>query len=129
MQDNLAAAFKAGEEKLANSQVWSGLTDEQRSALTSACQLKPPAKETFGTDDEILAALRSSNLADRQNLIDAIPQRFARALEEASKLLEPKAQRVAVPGATIHNYAELDQWLAVVRLRVEDKLKEGPVIL
>jgi hypothetical protein len=129
LQGDLATAFKAGDDKLAASQVWSRLSDEQRATLATTCQLKPPAKEAIGTDDEILAALRTSNLADRRNLLDAVPQRFSRALDEASRLLEPKAQRVELPGATIHNATELDQWLASARTRVEERLKVGPVIL
>lgn len=50
-------------------------------------------------------------------------------LEEASRLLESKAQRMVLTGATIHDTAELDQWLAGARKQVEDKLKDGPVIL
>jgi hypothetical protein len=42
---------------------------------------------------------------------------------------EPKAQRLVLPGATIHNATELDQWLAGARKQVEEKLKDGPVIL
>lgn len=129
LQDKVGAAFKAGDEKLGASQVWSRLTTEQRLSLAIACQLKPPRKETFGTDDEILAALHTSTLADRRNLVDAVPQRFSRALEEASRLLEPKAQRLALPGATIHNATELEQWLAGVRKLVDEKLEAGPVIL
>ena len=109
--------------------MWSRLSDEQRATLATTCQLTPPAKEAIGTDDEILAALRASTLADRRNLLDAVPQRFSRALDEASRLLEPKAQRVVLPGATIHNATELDQWLADARKQVEEKLKDGPVIL
>ena len=129
LQGNIGAAFKTGEERLAASEVWSCLSDEQRATLASACQLKPPAKEAIGTDDEILAALRTSTLADRRNLLDAVPQRFSRALDEASRLLEPKAQRVILPGATIHNATELEQWLVGARKHVEEKLKDGPVIL
>jgi len=106
-----------------------GITDEQRATLAETYQLKPPANEPIGTDDEILTALRSSTLADRRNLLDAVPQRFSRALDEASRLLEPKAQRVGLPSATIRNASELDQWLADVRKCVEEKLKDGPVIV
>jgi hypothetical protein len=129
LQGDLAAAFKTGDERLSVSQVWGRLNDEQRATLSGTCQLKPPAKEAIGTDDEILAALRVSTLADRRNLLDAVPQRFSRALDEASRLLEPKAQRVVLPGATIHNATELEQWLADARNQVEKKLKDGPVIL
>ena len=129
LQDELAAAFKDGDAKLAASQVWNQLSDEQRATLASTCQLAPPAKDTIGTDEEILAALRNSSLADRRNLLDAVPQRFSRALDEASRLLEPKAQRVVLPGATIHDEKELKRWLADASKQVEEKLKDGPVIL
>jgi len=129
LQDDLYAAFKAGDEKLSTSQVWNRLSDEQRSSLTATYQIKSPARGAIGTDDEIFAALRTNSLSDRRNLLDAVPQRFSLALDEASRLLEPKAQRVSIPNATIHNAPELDQWLADVRKRVEDKLKDGPVIL
>jgi hypothetical protein len=128
-QDELAAAFKAGDDKLAASQVWGCLSDEQRATLSTTYQLTPPSKAAIGTDDEILSALRVRTLTDRRNLLDAVPQRFSRALDEASRLLEPKAQRVALPGATIHNAPELDQWLTGARKLVEKKLKDGPVIL
>ena len=129
LQGDLAAAFKTGDDKLVASQVWSRLSEEQRLSIVTDCQLNPPVKEAIGTDDEILAALRTSTLVDRRNLLDAVPQRFSRALDEASRLLEPKAQRVVLPGATIHNATELDHWLASARKQVEEKLKDGPVIL
>ena len=129
LQDDFAAAFTAGEARLAASQVWNGLTDEQRATISTACQLTPPPKAAIGTDDEILNALNVRSLTDRRNLLDAVPQRFARALEEAGKLATPEAVRVTLPGAIIKNGAELDQWLAGVRQQVEDKLKYGPVIL
>jgi len=129
LSGSLIAAFKAGQERLGSSQVWGRLTDEQRATLTTAHQLTPPAKETFGTDEEIIIALRASSLPDRRNLLDAVPQRFARALDQASQLLEPKAVRVILPSATIKNTAELANWISDVREQVEESLKDGPVIL
>ena len=129
LQENLAAAFTTGQERLAASQVWTRLKDEQRVALTATCHLTPPAKAPIGTDDEILDALRARTLTDRRNLVDAMPQRFTRALDEASQLLEPKAVRVILPSATIKDRPELDKWLTDVRKQVEEKLKDGPVIV
>lgn len=129
LQANLAAAFTTGHERLAASQVWGRLSDAQRATLTTKHQLNAPAKEPFSTDEEIITALRASALPDRRNWLDAVPQRFARALDEASQMLEPKAVRVILPSATIKNTAELDQWVADVREQVEEKLKNGPVIL
>ena len=129
LQENLAAAFATGHERLVASQVWGRLKDEQRAAFTTSCHLTPPAKAPICTDDEILAALHAHTLPDRRNLLDAVPPRFTRALDEASQLLEPKAVRVILPGTTIKNTEELDQWLTTVRKQVEVKLKDGPVIL
>ncbi|MEX1049637.1 MAG: BREX system P-loop protein BrxC [Akkermansiaceae bacterium] len=129
LQDDLAAAFASGQEKLTSSELWSRLSDEQRTTLTATCQLTPPAKAAIGTDEEILTALQARTLADRRNLLDAVPQRFSRALEEASKLLEPAAVRLTLPSATIHTPADLDQWFAEVRAQVEEQLQTGPVIL
>jgi len=129
LQDDLAAAFKVGHERLTASQVWGRLSAEQRAAITATCHLTPPAKAPIGTDDEILDALRARTLTDRRNLVDAVPQRFTRALDEASQLLEPKAVRVILPSATIKDTPELDKWLSDVRKQVEEKLKDGPVIL
>ena len=129
LQVDLSAAFVAGEEKLAASDLWKRLSEEQRTTLTTSCQLTPPAKAAIGTDEEILAALQTRTLADRHNLLDAVPQRFSRALDEASALLEPKAVRVTLPSATLHTIADLDPWFAQVRQQVEEQLKTGPVIL
>jgi hypothetical protein len=129
LQDELAAAFKAGDAKLDASQVWSGRSEEQRMTITTGCQLTPPPKAAIGTDDEILEALRARSLTDRRNLLDAVPQRFARALEEAAKLATPGAVRVTLPGAIIKTSADLDQWFVGVRKQVEEKLKDGPVVL
>ena len=125
----LTSAFAAGHERLGASPVWAKLSDEQRTTLTASHQLTAPAAENVGTEDEILAALRVKTLADRRNLIDAVPQRFSRALDEASRLLQPKAVRVELPGATITSPGELDAWFAEVRSLVEENLQNGPVIL
>jgi len=129
LQTNLATAFKAGRERLAASQVWNRLSDKQRTALVATHQLTAPANEALGTDDEIIAALRASSLPDRRNGLDAVPQRFARALDEASQLLEPKAVRVLLPSATIRNEDELRQWLGEVEQLAQEKLQAGPIIV
>lgn len=129
LQDDLDAAFKNGDAKLAASQVWTGRTEKQRAMIVVECKLTPPPKTALGTDDEILAALSNRPLTDRRNLLDAVPERFTRALEKAGKLATPEAVRVTLPGAIIKTPAELDLWLNDVRQQVEAILKDGPVIL
>jgi predicted alpha/beta hydrolase family esterase len=42
---------------------------------------------------------------------------------------DPKARRIYLPGATIPNQAELEDWLDQVRAEVEEALAAKPVIL
>ncbi len=128
-QDRLEAAFTAGQAQLAASSLWNRLSDDQRAMLNNTYQLTPSGRDPGGTEAEIIAALEARSLTDRHNLLDAIPQRFARALDEAGRLLEPKAQRVVLPGATLKTTAELDLWLQQVRTLVAEKIQDGPVIL
>jgi hypothetical protein len=82
-----------------------------------------------GTDAELLAALQARDLATWQTQTDALPTRCAQALAAAIKEAEPKATRVTLPGATLRNQAELEDWLEQVRQQIETALTEGPVIL
>jgi hypothetical protein len=129
LQEDLSAAFATGHERLQASQTWNRLCENPPAGAAPRPDLAAPAAEPFGTDDEILAALRLKTLADRSNLLDAVPQRFVRALEEASRLLEPKAVKINLPAATIKNTDDLNAWFADVRTQVEQQLKTGPVIL
>jgi len=129
LQTAIASAFQEGEDRLASSTLWARLDGGQQTTISSDFQLAAPKPEVLGSDEEILAALRSRNLTDRKNLLDAVPQRFTRALEEATRLLEPQAVRVTLPSASLKSTEDLDQWLSEVRTLVEDQLKEGPVIL
>ena len=129
LQQQVSQAFAAGQAKLAASTLWQSLDEAVQQDIAADLQLEPPTEERFGTDDEILEALQFKTLADRRNLLDAIPQRFVRALEEANRQLEPEAVRVTLPGATIHDLEELDQWLAMARKKIATQLNEGPVII
>ena len=129
LQDDLAAAFAAGHERLQASQTWNRLCENPPAGSLPGPELAAPAAEPIGTEEEILAALRLKTLADRRNLLDAVPQRFVRALEDASRLLEPKAVKISLPAATIKSTDDLNTWLADVRQQVEEQLKTGPVIL
>ena len=64
-----------------------------------------------------------------KTLTDALPTRFAHALAAAIREAEPKAQRISLPGATIRNQAELEDWLDQARREIELALTTGPVIL
>jgi hypothetical protein len=129
VQDRLESAFTEGHAKLAASSLWGQLSEDQTKSLSATHQLPTSGRDSSSNEAEIILALQSRSLTDRHNLVDAIPQRFARALADASRLLEPKAQRVVLPGATVKSPEDLEAWIQDVRGLVEEKLQEGPVIL
>jgi hypothetical protein len=129
LQASLDSAFEREQSRLGASDVWQKLSPEQRDELIQRFNLQKPAPVKVSTEEEIYFTLRENSLANRQNLVDALPQRFQCALEEATRLLMPKAVRVSLPAATISNEQELEAWVGEVRSRVSEQLKKGPVIL
>jgi len=125
----LEITFKRELAQLEATDIWRKLKNEQRKQLIEKCGLQPPGKIKVGNEDDIVATLQEASLANRRTLVEALPQRFSRALDEAARLLEPKAVRVILPSATIHDEKEFEAWVDGVREAVKDKLKDGPVIL
>lgn len=115
--------------RLESAGVWQKLTPAQREQLLSATPVPDADNTPVGTEEELTAALSATPLHQWNDRTDALAGRVERLLAEAARLLEPKAQRVSLPSATIRNEAELDAWLAQARSAIETQLKEGPVIL
>jgi hypothetical protein len=128
-RDAFAKVREAQVSRLESANIWQKLTEDQRAALLLATPLAVNDTSAIGTEDELAAALRRSPLPHWQDRIDALPARVDSLLAAAAKLLEPKAQRVTLPSATLHNETELDAWLTGVRNTISTTLKEGPVIL
>jgi len=61
-----------------------------------------------------------------QDTISAIPTRFSNARNEAAQALEPKAQRVTLPSATIKTPDDLCRLAGLRRDRDQKKLADGP---
>jgi hypothetical protein len=114
---------------LTSTDAWQRITDEQRASILAAHSLGQKPTIAVGTEKELLDTLGRGSLADWRTRRAALPQRFSDALMEAARLLEPKASRVKLPGATLTTEAEVDQWLAKTRAVIVAKLEDGPVII
>jgi hypothetical protein len=108
---------------------WQHLPEEKHQALLSKAGALQRTAPATGSDAQLLAALQSCSLANWQSQTDALAAQFDKALATAIIAAEPKARRVALPAATIHNQAELDAWLETSKTAIEAALKDGPVIL
>jgi hypothetical protein len=123
----------ARERELAQVEVateWERLSPADRDSLISKHELGPIAELNVGTDATLLEALDAGPLAAWENRIAALPARFARAREEAAKLLEPKAVRVRPKSATLKTSGEVDAYLDELRNEIVGYIEQGnPVIL
>ncbi|MBI4233819.1 MAG: BREX system P-loop protein BrxC [Chloroflexi bacterium] len=129
VQENLVSAFQQQKARLEASPAWPPLKEEQRQALVAQFGLQAPPGIAVADEEQVLGTLRGNSLANRRTLVEALPQRFQKALEEAARLVEPKAVRVTLPSATLRTEQDLDTWLEGVRKVVKDQLREGPVML
>lgn len=128
-RQNYTDTRQAQLQRLEADEIWKRLSPEQRKQLLAQSPVPDVDGFPIATEEELIAALRRTPLLHWRDRSDAIGGRIDKLLAEAARMLEPKAQRVALPSATIRNPQELDQWLAVARSSIETKLKEGPVIL
>lgn len=128
-RDAYAAARKKEIARLEGTEAWKKLTDDQRAELLRTAPLPNEDTSAIGSEEELIAALKTNPLSHWQDRTNAVPARIDSLLTAANKLLEPKAQYVTLPSATIHDQKELDAWLAQARTAIEKRLQEGPVIL
>lgn len=129
LQREQESTFEREQLRLEGTDIWRKLADEQREQLVQRFNLQKAPSIKVANEEEIYSSLRENSLANRRNIVDALPQRFQSALEEATRLLVPKAVRVPLPTATIQNEEELEAWVGDVRAAVKEQLKKGPVIL
>jgi hypothetical protein len=124
-----ADMFVAQAARISGNAAWQKLPEaKRRSLLSSAGAVQRPAP-VAGSDEQLLSALQSCSLANWQSQTDALAAQFDKALAAAIIEAEPKARRVTLAAATIHDEAELDAWLNKSKTAIAAALKDGPVIL
>lgn len=122
-------AYAAQNARIGAQPAWQKLSEAKRQQFLSDSGAVSRSAPVTTTDEQLLAALENSSLGTWQAQTDALPAQFDKALAAAIKEAEPKARRVLLTGATIHNAAELQEWLDKAKVAVEGALKDGPVIL
>ncbi len=109
---------------------WNKLDDEQWRQLFYANHVGPVAELDIGTNEKLLRALDEKPLSAWETEAVAVPTRMRRAREQAAKLLEPKAVRVRPKSMTLHNEAELENYLVELRTEIKNHLDAGrPVVI
>ena len=124
-----AEAFAAETTKVAEQSVWKSLPEEKRKGMLSSVGAIERTVPSTASDDQLLSALQSCSLATWHAQTDALPAQFEKAHAAAVVAAEPKAKRVTLAAATIHDLDELNAWLSKSKTAIETALKDGPVIL
>jgi len=121
--------YQARTTVLEGTPTWNQIKPEERYDILSKNGIRVLPTIAVGTTEEVLDTLRHTKLSEIRAFRDALPTRFSNASAAATKLLEPKAQEIALPGATIKNKDDLRAWLARVEVEILEKLEHGPVIV
>ena len=108
---------------------WQKIPEEKRKQLLTAAGAFERPAPGISSDEQLLSALQSCSLSNWRAHTDALPAQFNKALSAAIIAAEPKAKKVNLAAATIHDQAELDAWLTESKSAIEAALKDGPVIL
>lgn len=122
------AAWKAGEDRLANDPTWGRLKPDQKHVLRQDAGLLPIPKPVVDTPQAVASALQTRGLSEWDSAVKALPTRVDEAIVAAAATLEPKARTVSLPGGLLKSEADVDAWLKKLRAQIVDALAVGPVI-
>lgn len=115
-------------KELDSAQEWVKLAPDDRAPILREVQLSVSEHAPkLGTLTELLDSLAICTPQRWNEKRDALRGQLTRALNLASKKLEPTVQPVTAPRRLLRTEGDLDAWLAEVRQTVANKLKDGPV--
>jgi hypothetical protein len=122
-------AWDEGVKTLQGDTSWAALDDNTRNDILDQVGLRVPVEPSISNDEDLLRELDRQPLAARADAVAAMPERIARALEEAARKLKPKAQRISLRPATLETEDEVKAWLFEHERKLLEAIKQGPVII
>ena len=126
-QAKYKAGFESGMANLEKSSAWQGLTPQRRSEILVACGIAANNGLSCSNYAELQSALKQYPLTSWSDRVEALKHRFAKALEQAVKEMEPTVQLLEIPKRTLKTDADIDHWLQEVGEQLRIAVKAGPV--
>ena len=113
---------------------WSKLDGAVRGAILGRVGLDRPTPLSVETNVALRETLDWRSLAAWRSQIDAVPERLARALEEAAKRLHeeedgPSVTHVKIQPVTLSDEAAVQRWVAEHEKKLTEAVRKGPVIV
>ena len=108
---------------------WVKLEPAKQTELLTRRGIKLPEQPTLNSTSDVIDTLDACTLEQWNDRREALKNKFESAREEAAQLLMPKAVRAQLPRATLETADDIEVWLGKAKQELEEKLKQGPVIV
>jgi len=129
----LTEAIRRADTALAADATWARLDPASQAATCREVGLVTPPALQIGTDEALRQALDARPLSAWRDNLDAVPQRIARALEQAAARLSAGGPRpattVAIRRGTLVDEAAVRAWLIEHEQKLIEAARQGPVIV
>jgi len=123
--------FTQQQTELDNDPNWQKLSDEQKVQLQllNSHHIAPLAASSLSTAEELVDALEECDLPRWIERTLALRSRFEAVRVAAAQLLEPKVTRVTLPKRTLKTEEDVQAWLHETGQLLNERLKQGPVMV
>ena len=118
-------AYEAHLDDLEASESWQGLDAATRTSLLTRHGLDEVPDIDVSTTDSVLDTLGEMPLDSWDARLDALPQRFDKALSDAVHELEPDTVRVQLDSRVLKTEDEVEEWLNQARTKLLRHVQDG----
>ncbi len=134
LRGGLVHAVERANADLAVDATWKGLEDSAREQIRRAVGLEAPTAVDISTSEALRRCLDERSLSAWRALVDAVPQRVGKALEEALRLAKrdseaKPASTVTVRRCTLADEAAVGAWVAEHEAKLREAVGKGPVVV
>jgi len=121
--------FAEESQHLEAAESWQRLDESERARIRAELQLQELSDSPLASDDDLMRELSNRPLVSWPERIDALPTRFAEALNRAARLLEPTIRTVRVSSTTLSTQEEVRAWVTSTEQRLLDEVARGPIVV
>ena len=118
-----------GREQLSKKKSWQRLSLEQQQRILVDEGIASVPRLSIEEDDSLFRNLQETPLSSWKTKIDALPQQFSNAAMAASKLLEPRTQKVKLTSRILRTETDVKDWVAKTERELLEKIKRGPIVI
>jgi hypothetical protein len=121
------SAYREQLQNLRDSDPWQEIGEETRASILRRHDLGGVPEIEVGTTEALLDTLSSTPLDSWRTLVDALSQRFDKALSDAIRELEPDTTRADLESRVLKSEEDVEEWLEEARETLLGHLENGPV--